>query len=63
MKVSKNGLIFICGINNPRLNNGKTYSRNYHQKDRLYSTEGVCNTITGYCETDQGWYLITTKGE
>lgn len=63
MKISKNGLIFVGGINTPRLKNGKTYSRNYHEKDRLYNADGICNTITSYCETKQGWYLIKTKGE
>lgn len=58
MDNTKNRLIFICGINKPRLENGNFFSRNYYEKDRVYDSEGICNTITAHCETDQGWYLI-----
>lgn len=38
--------MFVGGIGNKWLENGKEYSRNYKQGNRIYSPEGIATSLT-----------------
>lgn len=45
-KIIDNELKFIGGIGGKRLEDGKAYSRNYTQGNRVYDSNGICATLT-----------------
>lgn len=64
---NNNELIFIGGVSeNLWLNDGKNFSRNHKQGYRVYSSNGIANTISsnggglGGCS---GLYLINTRSK
>ena len=64
----KNELIFLGGIESSKwLDDGKTYSRNYHQGYRVYSSNGITGTIqsssVGGLGGYTGLYLVENKHE
>lgn len=55
--MKNNCLIFVGGIqSNLWLNNGKKLSRNYKQGYRVYSSEGIANTLTSFSIGGLGGY-------
>jgi len=64
--MKNNCLIFVGGIqSNLWLNNGKKLSRNYKQGYRVYSSEGISNTLTssniGGLGGHGGLYLVSKR--
>lgn len=57
----KNELRFLCGItDNVRLDNGKNFSRNYHERDRVYDSSGIACAIA---LTESGYYLVRKEND
>ena len=61
-----NNLIFVGAIESKKwLNNGKDYSRNFHQGYRVYDAVGIANTIPsssiGGLGGNTGLYLVISN--
>lgn len=61
-----NRFIFLGAIDsNKWLNNGKDYSRNFHQGYRVYGSMGIANTISassiGGLGGNSGLYLVVNE--
>ena len=68
MKTDSNKLIFVGAIESTKwLDNGKEFSRNFHQGYRVYDSNGIANTIAansiGGLGGNSGIYLVIEDGQ